>query len=112
MSLASRILGRLGHRVTGFTSAVEAVRTFRGHPGNFDLVITDLNMPGTSGLNIAADLLRVRPEMPVVLCSGSITPELRERARAVGIREFLHKPNTREEYVAILDRLAPAPRQP
>ncbi len=104
--LATRMLERLGYRVTGFTRAVDAVGAFRDNPAQFDLVIADLNMPGASGLEVAADVLKLRPDLPVVLCSGHVTEDLRQRARNAGIREVLYKPNTMEELSEAIHRLA------
>lgn len=109
--LATRMLERLGYHVTGFTRAADAVSAFRENPGQFDLVIADLNMPGASGLQVAADLLKVRPDLPVVLCSGHVTEDLRQRARNAGIREVLYKPNTMEEFSEAIHRLAVKTRQ-
>ena len=106
VTLAQRVLQRLGYRVTGFTRAVDALRAFGETPGDFQLVITDLSMPGTSGLHFASEILKLRPEVPVVLCSGHVTEELRENARRAGIREVLYKPNTIEEFGEAIHRLA------
>ena len=110
--LGERMLQRLGYRVTGFTRAADAVQAFRASPGQFDLVITDLNMPGASGLDVAAELLRIRPDVPIVLCSGHVTEELRQRARASGICEVLYKPNTVEEFSEAIHRLATRTSKP
>ncbi|MBC8096830.1 MAG: response regulator [Akkermansiaceae bacterium] len=104
--LAERILEPLGYRVSGFTRAAEAQKRFNENPDEFDLVITDLNMPGASGLKVAADLLKVRPDVPVMLCSGHVTEDLRQRALRIGIREVLYKPNTMEEFSEAVHRLA------
>lgn len=104
--LAARMLEKLGYRVTGFTSAADAVKAFRENPGEFDLVIADLNMPGASGLQVAAELLKIRPDLPVALCSGHVTEDQREKARQLGIREVLYKPNTMLELSETIDRLA------
>jgi len=96
--LAKRTLERLGYRISGFTQVADALHAFRENPGGFDLVITDLNMPGTSGLRVADEFLKLRPGVPVALCSGYVTEELKERARQAGICEVLYKPNTMEEF--------------
>ncbi len=103
--LAKRVVERLGYRVTAFTRSTDAVRTFREDPARFDLIITDLYMPGASGLHIASELLKLRPGLPVMLCSGHVTDELRQRARDAGISEVLHKPNTMEELSEAIHRL-------
>jgi len=109
--LATRMLERLGYRVSGFTSAAEAMKAFRENPDQYDLVIADLNMPGASGLQVAAELLKLRPDLPVALCSGHVTEEQRDRARKLGIREVLYKPNTMAELSETIDRLAAETRR-
>jgi CheY-like chemotaxis protein len=103
--LAQRMLGRLGYRVTGFTSVTEALSAFRENPDQFDLAVTDLNMPGASGIQVATELMKIRPAIPVVLASGYVTEELRQRARDIGIREVITKPNTMEEFSHSIQRL-------
>ncbi|MET0292781.1 MAG: ATP-binding protein [Steroidobacteraceae bacterium] len=103
--LADRMLGRMGYRVSSFIDAREAIESFRKDPARFDLVITDHNMPGASGLQVAADLIALRPDVPIVLCSGHVTEELRTQARQVGIREVLYKPGTMEEFGDAIHRL-------
>ena len=106
VTLAQRLLERRGYRFSGFTRASEALRAFAEKPDEFQLVITDLSMPGASGLHFASDILKLRPDVPVVLCSGHVTEELREHARRAGIREVLYKPNTVDEFGETIHRLA------
>ena len=105
VSLAMRFLGGLGYQVRCFTRPAEALAAFRSDPARFDLAITDLNMPAQSGLEVAKELLRMRPDLPVALASGYLTAELRAEAEAVGIREFLHKPHTMRELAEMVQRL-------
>ena len=105
VNVATRMLERLGYRVTGFTSAAAAVKAFRENPGQFDLVITDLNMPGTSGLEVAGEIGKLRPELPVVLSSGRVTEDLRQRAHSAGICDVLHKPTAIDELSGVIHRL-------
>jgi DNA-binding NtrC family response regulator len=105
--LAVRTLERLGYGVQGCTSAAEALALCRPHPAPFDLVVTDLNMPDRSGLDLAADLLALHPNLPVVLSSGCVTPELEAAANRVGIRGILDKPTTAGELATVLGPLLP-----
>jgi CheY-like chemotaxis protein len=87
-----RLLMHLGYQVTALNSSLEAREVFHSQPQEFDLVITDLTMPQMTGLELAADFIKVRPELPIILCSGyseSVSPDA---ARKLGIREFLSKP--------------------
>ena len=102
--VAQAMLQRLGYRVHGFTRSEQAIAAFRADPNGFDLLITDFNMPGASGLQVAADLLRLRPDLPVVLASGFVTAELCEQAQALGVREVIHKPHLLDELAAAIQR--------
>jgi CheY-like chemotaxis protein len=107
--LVTRMLERQGYRVSGFTRADEALAAVRADPGQFDLVVSDLNMPGASGLDVAREVKRLRPDLPVVLASGYITDELRAKAPEAGVRELIYKPNTVDELCAVVGRLAGPP---
>ncbi len=106
LEVSRRLLKRLGYRVEGFASPDTALAHFRQHPEQVDLVITDQNMPGQSGLAIATELLRVRPDLPVVLVSGKVTDALRRQAREAGVREVLAKPVDLPELEAAVRRHA------
>jgi PAS domain S-box-containing protein len=103
--LATRFLERFGFRVEGYSSALDAVNAFRVDPQRYDLVITDYNMPGMSGMDVARQVLQVRPDAPVVLASGYLRPSEIDQARALGIREVVFKPNTLEELGPLVLRL-------
>lgn len=93
-TLGKSMLERLGYRVTVQTSSLEALATFNAQSDQFDLVITDQTMPSLSGADLARLLLEIRPELPVILATGYSTTINPERAKAIGIRELLLKPNT------------------
>jgi PAS domain S-box-containing protein len=95
--LVQRMLNRLGYRTSGYLSAEEALSAVRTAPDAFDLVVTDLNMPGLSGLDVARELKRIRPDLPVVITSGYITEDVREKALQEGVRQVVYKPNTVDE---------------
>ena len=103
--LMTRLLLRQGYRVSGHTDAQAALAAVRADPGGFDLVVTDYNMPGTSGLEVARALREIRADLPVALASGYITEELREKAPAAGVRELIYKPDTVEEFCQTVARL-------
>jgi len=86
------LLERLGYRVAPFVDSEQALREFRERPHAFDLLITDMAMPRLSGDELAREVLRIRPEMPIVLCTGFSDLIDAEKARSMGIREFLLKP--------------------
>src|SRR5690606_31926873 len=97
----------------GHTDAREALREFARDPYRWDLVISDLGMPGMSGLDLAAELLRIRPDLPLMLTSGYVRLEDAERARMIGAEDIVLKPNTVEEMAPlVLERLASARDKP
>ena len=95
-----------------FTSAAAALQAFRANPSQFDVVITDLNMPGTSGLDVVRELRTLRPELPVLLCSGHVTELMQAEAHSAGIRQVLYKPTTLADFSATLHHLFTQPRLP
>ena len=103
--MVERILERSGYRVSAFQDAQEAVAAVRRHPDDFDFVVTDFNMPEFSGLDVAHELARIRPGLPVVISSGYITDELRSEARLAGVQSLLEKQNTFQELTALVGRL-------
>lgn len=100
-----RLLARLGFEVAGFSRPAEALAAFRATPHLFDLAMTDFSMPGINGLQLAAELLALRPELPVVLCSGYITEALETEGRRIGVRRWLLKPTPIEELSKTLNQL-------
>ena len=105
------MLTKMGYVVTGRTDAAQALREFKEKPLAFDMVITDLGMPGMSGIDFAAQLLSVRPTLPVIITSGFVRPDDVERARAIGIDEIVLKPNTVEEMAHLFAARLAAARQ-
>jgi CheY-like chemotaxis protein len=95
--LASRMLNRLGYKVEAHTRAADALAEFRARPNEFDLVLTDLSMPGASGMDFARNVLALRPDVPVIMTTGYIDPDDLDLARKIGVREVILKPTTIEE---------------
>jgi PAS domain S-box-containing protein len=102
---ATRLLTRLGFRVSGFTDAAEALHDFGSHPAEFDAVVTDLSMPKMTGLDFAREVLAIRPGTPVVITSGYVRPEDQVKAQQLGIRDFILKPTTADQLATTLDQL-------
>jgi len=96
-SMVEQSLSRLGYRVHAETDPQKAVELFSREPGRFDLVITDQAMPRMTGLTLAKRLLQVRPDIPILLCTGYSATVDEKTAKAAGIKGFLMKPLTREQ---------------
>jgi two-component system cell cycle sensor histidine kinase/response regulator CckA len=105
----SRSLTRMGYRVTSVQSAAEALKTFHQQPGGFDLVLTDLTMPGMNGIDLASALHEVRPELPIILASGFGGLRTAHFARGPGRRAVLQKPFTNEVLVRTVHDLLADP---
>ena len=103
--LMTRLLERQGYRVSGFVDARAALAAVSAKPDAFDLVVTDYNMPGMSGLAVAQAVKEIRADLPVALASGYITEELRAKAPAAGVRELIYKPDTAEDFSQAVARL-------
>jgi CheY-like chemotaxis protein len=83
--------------VVARTSSVEALAIFKVQPYNFDLVITDMTMPNMTGDKLAVEIMKIRPDIPTILCTGFSSVISEEKARALGIRAFITKPILRHE---------------
>ncbi len=88
----TKLLEHLGYSVTGRTGALEALGLFREAPEAFDLVIMDQSMPRMTGGELAAEMLRLRPGLPVIICTGYSETLAEEQALAMGIKAFIMKP--------------------
>ena len=91
------MLERLGYRITARSSGRTAAAAFRKDPEAFDLVITDQTMPGTSGIELARDLVKVRPDIKIILNTGFSEKVNGESVGKDGIRAFIMKPFTARE---------------
>jgi CheY-like chemotaxis protein len=90
--MEKQMLEQLGYDVTSRTSSVEALEAFSKQPDNFDLVITDMTMPNMTGDQLAKKLMEIRSDIPIILCTGFSELITKEKAKAMGIREFVMKP--------------------
>ena len=99
INIAQQMLYKLGYSVTAIRSSLDALEIFRAQPDNFDIVITDMTMPKMTGDKLAVELLKIRPDIPIILCTGFSGTISEEKAKALGVREFVMKP-------VIMSRLA------
>jgi CheY-like chemotaxis protein len=102
---ARAMLGRLGYEVVATTDPSEALSIFSGEPERFHLVITDYTMPNMTGVDLAKDLMRIRPDIPIILCTGYTEMISRDQAYALGIRELAMKPFSRQEMAEMIRRV-------
>ena len=102
--LGQEMLERLGYEVIIRTSSTEALNVFRSQPQRFDLVITDLMMPNMQGTELARQMLRIRPDIPIVLCTGFSDKLTASEIRKMGIREMVLKPLITRKIAAVIRR--------
>jgi CheY-like chemotaxis protein len=103
--IGTKILERIGYKVTAFTSAQDAVALFKQRPNDFHLVVTDLTMPGMSGIDFADALIKIRPDIPIILATGYIEESIRDQADLLGFREIVLKPMTAANLAEAVKRI-------
>ncbi|MDB6087430.1 MAG: hypothetical protein JWN85_214 [Gammaproteobacteria bacterium] len=109
--LLSRALGKRGHAVTAFTDPAAALQAFGEQPHDFDLILTDMSMPGLSGLEFAQKILKIEPQADVIIASGCDDPNWANRARACGVRDVVEKPGTIDALAEVIERLLASQQQ-
>jgi len=90
--MGGQALERLGYTVSIRTSSIEALELFRTKPNDFDLVITDMTMPNMTGDRLAIELMQIRPDIPVILCTGYSKRTSDETVTEMGIKALIYKP--------------------
>jgi len=103
--LVTRVLKRKGFVVTAYTDPREARAALQANPLAFDLLVTDYNMPGFSGLDLLREAKEIRPDLPVALASGYVTPEIEHNAMQGGASALIYKPNDVNELCETVQRL-------
>ena len=103
--LGKDMLERLGYHVTAMQKSLEALEIFKKQPYEFDLVITDQNMPGMSGLDLAKSMLQIRPDIPIILCTGYSTLVNERVAKSRGIKGFALKPLTKSAIAKLIRQM-------
>ena len=92
VNLAEKMLSKLGYTLETRTSSSEALELFQKDPDKYDLIITDMTMPGMTGDRLAQKFMEIRQDIPIILCSGYSEHISKDKAKKIGIREFVMKP--------------------
>jgi PAS domain S-box-containing protein len=108
--LVRRLLERRGYKVSAFTDQQQAIDAVRADPGAYHLLMTDYNMPGMSGIDVARAVRAISPQLPVAVASGYISDELQSEAVAAGVTEVVFKTDAVEAFCEIVARLVSPPR--
>jgi len=103
--VVQRLLRRRGYEVSTFTDPQAALQALHAHPKTYDLLVTDYNMPGFSGVDLLRAARQIHPQLPVALASGYISSEIEQAALTEGARALIHKPNDMQEFCATVERL-------
>lgn len=104
VQVTGEILKNLGYSVTGKTSPKDALKTFTDNPDKFDLVITDLTMPELTGLELSAQIKKIRNDIPLILITGYSDQVSREAAQQSGINEYCMKPISMRALSTVIDK--------
>ncbi len=100
--LGQGMLKRLGYDVDAYTSSHKALEAFQANPQHYDLVITDQTMPVMTVAKLVEELRRVRPDIPIILCTGFSHMMSAEKARVLGVDAFVMKPTGAQDWAALI----------
>ncbi len=102
INMGKQLLVSLGYTVTSRINSIEAFELFKNRPNDFDLVITDLTMPNMAGDELASKIMAIRPQIPVIICTGFSTRITEEKAKKMGIKAFIMKPLIKKDIAETL----------
>jgi len=106
--MTQQMLMRLGYQVTSRTGSVEALEAFRANPEAFDLVITDMTMPNMTGVELASRIKSIKPDIPIITCSGFSEMMDEDKAKNIGIAAYIMKPILKAELAGIVRKVLDA----
>jgi len=92
----------IGYIVTSKTSSIETLEAFMEQPSYFDLVISDMKMPNLTDLQLSDRLLAIRPDIPIILCTGFSDMIDQKKVKSLGIKEILMKPLTYNQFAVAI----------
>ena len=102
VAMLTRMLKSLGYTPTPFTSSIKAMEAYKENPADFDLVLTDMTMPEMTGAVLAKEMLNIRPEQPIILCTGFSESMDEATTLSLGIKKFLLKPILKRQLAEIV----------
>jgi DNA-binding NtrC family response regulator len=92
LQMEESLLKRMGYNIKPFMDSTKALEAFRSNPDQFDIVVSDITMPGLSGEDLSEKLLQIRPDIPILLCTGFSWSMSKEKALSIGVKGVLLKP--------------------
>lgn len=99
------ILEQQGYSVEIETNSVNALKLFQSKPKEFDLIITDMTMPGMTGDKLSIELMKIRPDIPVILCTGHGKKISDKTLGEIGIKAFVYKPIMKADLAEIVRKV-------
>ncbi|BBO84716.1 hypothetical protein DSCO28_52820 [Desulfosarcina ovata subsp. sediminis] len=109
VDMMRQILEQLGYTVTAYTSSNTALDAFLADPGRFDLLITDMTMPGITGTGLSKAVKRTRTNFPVILCTGYNEQISEDNAQSLGIQALIMKPVGMQQLAETIRRVLTTP---
>ena len=109
VTLGRMMLEQLGYEVTSRSTSPDALDAFKANPQGFDLLVTDQTMPHMTGVELAKEVLRLRTDMPIILCTGHSDTVTEAKALEMGIRAFMMKPVTRSKLARAVAKVLQEP---
>jgi PAS domain S-box-containing protein len=103
--VGTQVLERLGYQVVGKSNAREALESFRQEPQRFDLVISDLTMPHLTGFQLAEKIKQIKPDTPIILCSGFTSTATKKQIKDSGVSDFITKPINKNELARLVRKV-------
>ena len=94
VALGRDMLEHLGYQVVTKNNGMDALKEFREKPNHFDVVVTDMTMPKMTGERLSQEIISIRSDIPIILCTGFSEQITEQKAKAIGIKAFLMKPLT------------------
>jgi len=103
LNMAEKMIERLGYNVISHHNSEDALEIFQDFPGQFDLVITDFRMPNMNGAELSREILKIDPDMPIIMCSGFSSEFGEEEAESLGIARFIRKPLMKKDFALLIE---------
>ncbi|SDT84168.1 hybrid sensor histidine kinase/response regulator [Desulfobacula phenolica] len=103
--LEKRMLERLGYQATAYIKSPDALKAFQSAPNDFNLVITDMTMPDMTGDQLSKKILSIKPDIPIIICTGFSERINEEKAKAIGVKGFLIKPVLKSEMAQMVKKV-------
>ena len=110
--MMQQMLKRLGYKVTIQTESIEALEVFKDNPDSFDLIVTDMTMPKMTGAQLAGEIKKIKPDIPIIICTGFSNQISEEKSKALGIDGFVIKPVIKRDIAEAIRKVLSGVKKP